>query len=62
MNDILEEARAIINNAATHPDPERAMMRLQRKASPEERAMFPSLWEALVLKMNEAPIDDSDPG
>lgn len=60
--DILEQARAIINSAATHPDPEGAMMRLQRKARPEERAMFPALWEALVLKMNEAPIDDNNPG
>lgn len=60
MTDILDEARKLIDEAATHPDPERAMMRLQRKASAEERAMFPALWEALVLKMNESAADDSD--
>jgi hypothetical protein len=60
--DILDRARDIINNAASHPDPEGALEALEKSAGPEDRAMFPSLWEALVLKMNEAPIDDNDPG
>jgi hypothetical protein len=60
--DILDQATDLINSAATHPDPEKAMLRLQRKASPEERLMFPGLWEALILKLNEADIDDNDPG
>lgn len=60
--DILEQAIALIDNAASHPDPEKAMLRLERKASPEERPMFAGLWEALVLKLNEAPLDDHNPG
>jgi hypothetical protein len=60
--DILDQATDLINNAATHPDPEKAMLRLERKASPAERPMFAGLWEALTLKLNEAGINDNDPG
>lgn len=57
MTDILERARAIINEAATHPDPEGAMQALEREAKGEDKVMFPALWEALVLKLNEAPAE-----
>lgn len=60
MTDIFAQAKAIIDQAATHPDPEAAMEALERMAGPEDLAMFAGLWEALVLKMNEEPVDDDD--
>ena len=52
MTSIFDQARDIINGAVAHPDPEGAMKALERRASPEEKAMFPSLWEALVVQLN----------
>lgn len=60
MADIFERAQALIAEAATHPDPEAAMEALEAEATPDEVHMFPMLWEALVLKMNELPVDDDD--
>ncbi|MCU0732002.1 MAG: hypothetical protein MUE84_10505 [Hyphomonas sp.] len=58
MPDLFERAQALIEASATHPDPEAAMEALEREAGPDEAHMFPALWEALVLKLNEAPIED----
>ncbi|QYK42858.1 MAG: hypothetical protein KF887_07080 [Paracoccaceae bacterium] len=60
MTDIFDRARQLIDAAATHPDPEAAMRALEREASVEDRAMFPALWEALVLKLNELPPEGGD--
>ena len=59
MTDVFEQARALIEAAPNHPDPEGAMEALEYNASADDKAMFPALWEALILKMNE-PVDDLD--
>lgn len=58
MSDIFDEARAIINAAQTHPDPEGAMEALEKRASRDEKPMFASLWSALTRKLNEGAPDD----
>ncbi len=55
MSAILDRAAALINGAKDHPDPEGAMEALEAEAGPEDRHMFPMLWEGLVLVMNDAP-------
>lgn len=57
MTSILERARAIINERPSHPNAERDLERLEVEASPEEKMMFPALYEALALAANEAPAE-----
>ena len=55
MSAILDRATALINGAKDHPDPEGAMEALEAEAGPEDRHMFPMLWEGLVLELNDTP-------
>lgn len=55
MSAILDRAAALINGAKNHPDPEGAMEALEAEAGPEDRHMFPMLWEGLVLALNDTP-------
>jgi len=57
VSDILDRATAIINSAATHPDPEGAMEALEAEAEGEDLVMFTGLWEALALKLNDVAED-----
>lgn len=55
MSDIFERAKALIETAHDHPDPEAEMEALEAEAGddPEAEVMFWGLWEALELKLNE---------
>lgn len=55
VTDTFEAARAIVNSALDHPDPEGALERLESEAPPEDKLMFPAFWEALALTMNDSP-------
>ena len=55
MTDTFEAARAIVDSALDHPDPEGALERLEAEAPLDEKFMFPAFWEALALTMNETP-------
>lgn len=59
MTDILDRARALIDGAANHPDPEGAMEALEAEAGPEDRAMFLMLWEGLALALNATPPEEA---
>lgn len=60
MSDVFDRARALINQAASHPDPEAAMEAIEAEASPEDQHMFPLLWEGLTLALNGATPEDAD--
>jgi hypothetical protein len=55
VTDTFEAARAIIDSALDHPDPEGAMERLEAEAPEDERFMFVMLWEGLALALNDKP-------
>ncbi|MCU0898960.1 MAG: hypothetical protein MUC82_00530 [Cypionkella sp.] len=60
MTDLFDRARTLINEAASHPDPEAAMEALEAEAIPQDRHMFPLLWEGLTLALNGAPPEEAD--
>jgi hypothetical protein len=51
MTDILDQARAIINAPQNYEDPEAALAALEKAAAPEDRFMFPMLWEGLATAL-----------
>lgn len=55
MRDILDQARAIINAPQDYADPEAALAALEQTAPPEERFMFPMLWEGLAAALEANP-------
>lgn len=55
MSDILDRAKAIIDNAAELPDPEGDLEQLEAEAPEYDRHMFSGLWEALALKLADVP-------
>lgn len=60
MSDVFERARDLIRDAANHPDPEAAMAALEAEANPEDRHMFPLLWEGLALMLNTTTDTDGE--
>lgn len=60
MSDVFDRARALITQATSHPDPEAAMEALEAEAAPDDRQMFPLLWEGLTLALNGGPPEEAD--
>lgn len=51
MTDVITQAQDLIRRVADVADPEAEMRALQRQASPEDRKLFPMLWEGLASAM-----------
>jgi hypothetical protein len=48
-----QAACAIIESGLDHPDPVGALERVEAEAPMDEKYMFPALWEALTVKLND---------